>query len=251
MPEQINVIGKYKTKTAVAQPNRMVTKYVVIHHAAWTYDPGDALQSIFTYHSSQWPQYGRIGYNEVIQEERDGTLQRYLVNPYDMVGAGVWGRNPECFHICMARHNLNEIPPQHWIDETAHAAADAKRRFPNAQIVGHGEIALPGHETSCPGSKWKAWKPAFVAQVDNLIKRATPPPDPWLAWGTMYPLPPEQRQYGISTLWFQHRAALKEARSYPWYPSGAQGIVIQVFQGGLIWCVDGQCQVKQFARVLS
>lgn len=234
MAEQINVIGKYKTKTAAVQPNRPSTAYIVIHHAAFDYAPGGALQSIFAYHSSIWPGYGRIGYNEVIQEEPDGTLQRYLVNPYDMVGAGVWGRNPECYHICMARHNRNEIPPQYWIDETARAAADARRRYPNAQIVGHGEIALPGHETSCPGPKWKAWKPAFVAQVDNLIKRAAPPPppDPWAAWGTAYPLPAEQRNWAIPQLWRENAGWLGPATSYEIYPD--PNTSIRTFRAGFI-----------------
>lgn len=229
MAEQRNVIGKYKTKTAVVQPNRSVTNFIVIHHAAFDYAPSGALQSIFGYHSSIWPRYGRIGYNELIQEEPDGTLQRYLVNPYDMVGAGVWGRNPECYHICMARHNRNEIPPQHWIDEMARAAADAKRRWPNAQIVGHGEIALPGHETSCPGPRWKAWKPAFVAQVNNLVKRAQP--DPWTPWGSAYPLPEEQRGWGIPQLW-RENTWLGPATSYEVFPDSNTSI--RTFKSGWI-----------------
>lgn len=249
MPEQINVVGKYKTKTAVAQPNRTATEYIVIHHAAWSYPRGEALRLIFNYHSAQWPKYGRIGYHEVVQEEADGRLQRYQVNHPDMVGAGVAKQNDRCYHICAATHFQDSIPEQHWIDALARAAADAKRRYPNASIVGHTEITLPGHATSCPGSKWKAWKPGFVAQVSRIF--VPPASDPWSLWGDDYPLPVEQRSFGIPSLWYDNRRWLKEARSFPWYPSGVTGFVAQLFQGGLIWCVDGVCQVKQFTRELE
>lgn len=254
MPEQINVVGTYKTKDAVAQPNRASTRFVVIHHAAAWYAKGGALLAIFKYHSGKWPDYGRIGYHEVVQEEADGRLQRYLVNPPEMVGAGVMGQNEHCYHICAATHFQGQIPPQNWVDALARAAADAKKRYPNAVIVGHQEITIKGYETDCPGTRWLAWKPGFVAQVNRIFVPVPPPPaptpDPWAAWGNDYPLPADQRRFGIPALWFENRHWLKEARSFPWYPPGVAGFVAQLFQGGLIWGVDNVYQVKQFTREL-
>lgn len=169
-----NVIGQYVTKTAVAQPDRTSTRYIVVHHAAWEYDPGSAVRAIFNYHSAQWPKYGRIGYHEVIQIEPDGSLRCYRVNPPDMQGAGVAKRNHECFHICAATNFGASIPEQLWIDALALRVAEAKRRDSAAQIVGHKEIALPISPTACPGTRWEAWKPTLLTQVASLLAQQQP-----------------------------------------------------------------------------
>lgn len=166
-----NVIGQYVTRGAVQQPSRTKTNRIVVHHAAWIYPPGGAVQSIFSYHSSKWPQYGRIGYHEVIQVEADGSLVCYEVNPTELIGAGVWGQNGDCFHICAATDFKNEIPLQIWQDALALRVAEARRRYPQAAIVGHKEITLPGHGTECPGGRWAEWKPALIANAENLSKR--------------------------------------------------------------------------------
>src|SRR5215216_668938 len=144
-------IGTYITKDAVRdQPNRTSTHYIVVHHASAFYSPGTACAKIFAFHSSKWPKYGRIGYHEVIQQERDNTLRCYLVNPPLLQGAGVANRNDECYHICGAT-SFTAIPDDAYIEAFAQRCAAALRVYPNAQIVGHKDIALKGYETACPG----------------------------------------------------------------------------------------------------
>lgn len=169
-----NVIGLYKAEGATQQPDRRVTRYIVIHHAAWTYAPGAALKSIFTYHSSKWPKYGRIGYHEVIQEERNHALVCYQVNPPNMQCANVANRNHECFGICAAT-NFTGAPSDMWLNALAERAAAAKRIWPDAQIVGHTDVALKGFETTCPGPRWKEWRPTLLNRIQALLIEVPPP----------------------------------------------------------------------------
>lgn len=206
---------------------RQTTRYIVVHHAAWTYDPGKAVQSIYNFHRGQWPKYNAIGYHEVIQREIDGSLRRYQVNPPDMQGAGVALRNHECYHICAAT-NLIGMPDPDWIEAMAYAVADAKRRYPTAQVVGHKDIALPGHGTACPGPRWNDWRPILLTAVGRLRGEG----DIWAQWGDDFPLPVDQRGWGIPQLWKEHVVELGEARSYE--DPLDQWTAVQSFQGGTV-----------------
>lgn len=169
-----NAVGQFQTTTAQPMPKRAITRFIVIHHAAWEYEGGDAVRSIFAYHSSKWPRYGRIGYHEVIQVEPDGSLRCYQVNPPDQWGAGVAEQNDVCYHICAATNFANDVPAQPWIDALARRAAAARQRYTSAQIVGHKEIAKPESPTACPGGKWTLWKPTLLAQAESLLAQQLP-----------------------------------------------------------------------------
>jgi hypothetical protein len=147
--------------------NRARTTYIVFHHAAYTYPVGGAVQSIYNYHRSRWPAYNACGYHIICQQDADG-IHAYQVNPHDMQGAGVAERNHECYHVCCAT-NFTGTPSDAWLDAGAAALADAKRRYPQGQIVGHKEIALPGYGTTCPGALWTEWKPRLLARVNQLL----------------------------------------------------------------------------------
>lgn len=190
-PFERNVIGQYQASSAVPQPDRPRTSFIVIHHAAFEYTPGDAVRSIFAYHSTKWPKYGRCGYHEIIQIEPDGSLRCYRVNPPQMQGAGVALRNHECFHICAATNFGASIPEQLWIDAIARRATVAKRRDSGAQIVGHREIALPVSPTACPGTRWEAWKPMLLTQVASMLAQ-----QPAIQRYRMKPVPIFQGQNG-------------------------------------------------------
>jgi hypothetical protein len=82
---------------------------------------------------------------------------------------------------------------------------------------------------TCPGDAAYAQKPELQAELEKRLAR--PAPDPWAAWGTAFPLPPEQRAFGIPTTWYPERGWLKQARSFPIYSGKC---VIQVFQAGRI-----------------
>mgnify|MGYP000744739437 CR=1 FL=1 len=216
-PLTIDRVGEYVADGVATQPDRTVTNLIVIHHAAASYGPGKAVNAIWQYHAARWPDYGRIGYHEVIQIEHDGvTLRAHQVNAPDMVGAGVYGRNHECYHICAAT-NFSGIPDDAWIEALAQRAADAQRRYPRAALVGHREITIPGHSTSCPGTRWSAWRPTLVARVTELL---TPPPARFVVRG----LPIYQRQ-DMTGLLAGHLATGEEVHVDRRYPNGAGHLV--------------------------
>ena len=243
----INAIGKFQTKTAVAQPNRKTTRYIVIHHAAWTYDPSTACTSIFNYHSSKWPEYGRIGYQEVIQEELDRSLACYQVNPPDMQGANVAKRNHECFGICAAT-NFTGIPTERWMNALADRAAAAKRRWPDAQIVGHTDIALEGYETACPGPRWKEWRPTLLNRIQALlIPQPAPKPADSTAvwaerWGPIATPTAESWAWDIPRIWQTNWQRLGKCISHAQYDA-LNHVVVQCFEGGDIRCRSGKCEI--------
>ena len=137
--------------------NRQTTNFIVIHHAAATYAKGNAVQAIYNYHRSIWASYNAAGYHVICQEETDGSIQCYLVNPPDMQGAGVAYRNHETFHICLAT-NFTKYPEKRWIDAAREAYLWASVRYPNARLVGHKDIAMHNSPTACPGVSWPLWK---------------------------------------------------------------------------------------------
>ena len=173
----VDEIGRYIKTPASVQPDRPRTSYIVVHHAAAIYAPGTACAAIFKAHSTRpdFTDYHRIGYHEVIQVEIGDLLRAHLVNPPLMQGAGVYGRNDVCYHICAAT-NIVAIPDDGFVEALAQRVAAAKKRWPDAQIVGHKEITLTGHGTACPGQLWAAWKPRLLKRVEALL---APPPRVW------------------------------------------------------------------------
>ena len=151
---------------------RTTTKYIVMHHAAATYVPGKAVQAIYDYHRKKWRDYFAAGYHVICQEEVDGSIQCYLVNPPDMQGAGVAFRNHETFHICLATNFKNDVPEKRWIVAAQEAYRYAKERYPDAELVGHRDIALPASPTTCPGGAWEQWK----AEVSSVTSQGTVSP---------------------------------------------------------------------------
>lgn len=152
---------------------RSSTRFLVVHHAAADYPPyfgRDDVAAIANYHISKG--WAGVGYHEILaQETNGGPIAAYIVSRPDTVRAHIAGRNHECFGICMAANFSRSTPPQQWLDALALRLVAAKRRFPNAQIFGHRELALKGHETACPGEKWAAWRPGLLAQVEAMLKQ--------------------------------------------------------------------------------
>lgn len=159
-----DIPNKYVRRGAVPLPMRRATKYIVVHHAAYEYRPGMACHSIFNYHSSKWPGYGRIGYQVVLQLEATGTINRYNVNPLDCVGANVALRNHEVIGVCCAT-NFMGIPSAEWFTALVVTIRDLMQRYPNAAVVGHKDIAKEGYATACPGVAWHEWKSALLSAL--------------------------------------------------------------------------------------
>lgn len=144
------------------------TAFIVVHHAAAVYPAGVAADKIYAYHAKKWPDYHAAAYHEIIERYPDGSLRCSVMNPPDLIGAGVWGRNDECYHICAAT-NFTSTPTDDWIDAIAEACAAALRRYPSAVIKGHKEITRPNHGTSCPGATWHEWKPVLLSRVAAIL----------------------------------------------------------------------------------
>lgn len=160
---------RYITPGASVQPDRPRTDFIVVHHAAAIYQPGTACDRMFAYHAQRWPSYGRIGYHEVIHANPGDVLTCYLVNPPEMQGAGVWGMNDRCYHICAAT-NFTVDPDAIWIEALAQRCVAALGRYPTARVVGHRDIARPGHGTTCPGATWLHWQQTLHAQIAALLR---------------------------------------------------------------------------------
>lgn len=154
---------------------RVSTEYIVIHHAAASYEPGAAVSSIYAYHRRKWPGYDAAGYHIIIQRERDGTKSINLVNDPWVIGAGVLKHNHHSFHICLADDFTNSIPDDSWIAATQLAVAFAKCLFPTATVVGHRDL----QQTTCPGNRWEDWR-RVVSDV----------PSPLLLWASSLEAPP-------------------------------------------------------------
>lgn len=236
---------------------RTSTRFLVIHHAADHYPQTNGLddvRAIKRWHTGTPPNgngWPGIGYHIVLAEETTGgPIARYNVSDLSLQRAHVWGRNHEALGICCATDFGKARPAQKWIDALILVLRDLLARYPQAQIVGHKDIALPGHGTACPGDAWPRWKGDLLAALGPAPQ---PTPDPWLAWGTAYPLPPEQRLWGIPQLWSENARWLGEARSEPIYriPDAQDGhnrFVVQLFQGGAIWGLDDQYQLIRYQK---
>jgi hypothetical protein len=140
---------------------RRSTDYVVVHHAAWTYQPGiAAVQAVHTYHLQQWGT--GIAYHEALVEEADGSIACYITSAPDLLRYGVAYQNHRSFHISALTNFADTIPEQKWLDALAARVAAARARWPRAEVVGHKEITVPGWESSCPGTRWHEWKPLVL-----------------------------------------------------------------------------------------
>lgn len=146
---------------------RSSTKFIVVHHAAALYKTATGIEdvrAVATYHTKTrgWP---GIGYSIALAEETNGgAIARYDLSDLELERAHVWGRNQESIGVsCLT--NFAGLPEQKWIDGLVATIGDLKARYPSAQIIGHGEYALPGHGTTCPGPRWPEWKPQLLARI--------------------------------------------------------------------------------------
>lgn len=102
-------------------------------------------------------------------------------------------------------------------------------------IVRHLDIALPIGRKSDPadavGFHWNTWKKSLTIGSDEGL---------WALWGSLYPLYPDTRHFGIPQAWFKRAALLGEARSGPIY---SDDIVFQVFARGVVMYRAGKSKI--------
>lgn len=157
--------------------------------------------------------------------------------------------NPHAIGI-ECHHAVGDDWPQAQLDSLTWLVRDLMRRYriAPAGVETHRKVAIPGpdirkHDPSdWPDAAFYAWRGGLATDI-------------WSLWGSAYPLPPEQRPWGIPQLWAENARWLKEARSNPMYAvmdehDGHNRFVVQAFQGGAIWGLDDQYQLIRFPREL-
>ena len=119
---------------------RSSTKYIALHHAEAV---SCTARQVDEWHKSNG--WAGIGYHFFVR--KDGSI--YEGRPLWALGAHVQGKNNVSVGICAEGdyHNHDKIMPQAQKSAIKQLIAYLKGLYPNAEIVGHGEIG----ESNCPG----------------------------------------------------------------------------------------------------
>ena len=119
---------------------RAATEYIVLHHAEAV---SCTARQVDEWHKSNG--WAGIGYHFFVR--KDGSI--YEGRPLWALGAHVQGKNNVSVGICAEGdyHNHDKIMPQAQKSAIKQLIAYLKGLYPNAEIVGHGEIG----ESNCPG----------------------------------------------------------------------------------------------------
>lgn len=163
-----NMIGRFQGGYRDMRPT---TDLIIVHHAAALYRQltgAEDVQAVANYHvnTRKWP---GIGYHCCIaEEENGGPVARYDVSDVRLERAHIYGLNSRAVGVsCLT--NFVGMPDQKWIDGLAVVVGEWATRWPKARIMGHGEVALPGHGTLCPGPLWHEWKSTLLRLVNKPV----------------------------------------------------------------------------------
>ena len=129
-------------------------RYIVLHHIGADYE-GDAVEAAWAtdrYHREDKGWSG-IGYHLVAV---DGMV--VLGGDLATARANVAGRNHEVIGILWPRNGNVRVPEVSDLVALKQAIAYATAACPQAIVVGHREISIPGYSTECPGQTFASWK---------------------------------------------------------------------------------------------
>jgi hypothetical protein len=134
--------------------------HIVLHHTAGS-DHADRLEkpSIRNYHihTRGWSD---IGYHFIV-EKYDKEYEVIVGRPLDIPGAHVRGHNQNSIGIALVGNYEQDTPTQEAYDTIAdRIVKPLKRIFPDAEIVGHFDLAA----TKCPGSNFS------VCEIKERVK---------------------------------------------------------------------------------
>lgn len=196
---------------------------------------------------------------------KDGTIYRYVP---DERGANHAGAATAQITIGGRTYRAGEVNKISLSFELENLQ-DGKDPYPDAQLLAmgwqiaewrrlHGNLPLFRHAVIDP-TRRRDPVGLTLDQIESWVVRAMQlwpaprPADIWALWGTAYPLPPEQRGWGIPQLWAENARWLGEARSEPIYriPDAQDGhnrFVVQLFRGGFIWGLDEQYQLVRYQK---
>lgn len=136
---------------------RASTEYIVLHHAEAV---SCTARQVDEWHKSNG--WTGIGYHFFVR--KDGSI--YEGRPLWALGAHVQGKNNISVGICAEGdyHNHDKTMPQAQKSAIKQLIAYLKGLYPNAEIVGHGEIG----ESNCPGRYYP------LAEMKNCGKEDEP-----------------------------------------------------------------------------
>lgn len=119
---------------------RASTEYIVLHHAEAS---KCSAQQVDEWHKNNG--WSGIGYHFFVR--KDGSI--YEGRPLWALGAHVQGKNNISVGICAEGdyHNKDKVMPDAQKTAIKQLIAYLRGLYPNAEIVGHGEIG----ESNCPG----------------------------------------------------------------------------------------------------
>lgn len=108
-------------------------------------------------------------------------------------------------------------------------------------LIRHADIN-PLDKPFCPGAGF---------DLAHIAAMAHEQPDAWAGWGSAFPLPADQRAWGIPQAWLADGGGLGEARSEETYLADGR-VSVRVFQGGLVWWqrATDRCTIGRFVTRL-
>lgn len=120
-------------------------RYIVVHHTATGRDTG--LDTIETEHKARG--WSGIGYHAII---RRGVL--YLISSLDIERAHTFGRNRDGLGVCLTgNYAYGEVPQGEDVDLLREFIRAVDEGYGHRkEVVGHGQVAVAGHGTACPGN---------------------------------------------------------------------------------------------------
>lgn len=107
--------------------------------------------------------------------------------------------------------------------------------------VNQHNICMPGR--TCPGryTSLPSIQRRMTYYMNNQVTTD------WDRWGTLFPLPPEQRHFGIPQAWLKSLRAGKDlgrAVSLATYDITGSGDAVQMFENGFVFYLDGNAIVR-------
>jgi hypothetical protein len=128
-------------------------KYIVGHHVGVDADPTPEQTALYHVNEHGWP---GCGYHAIVLKDGSGYLTQRLTT----MSYHVAGQNHLAVGILInGDFRQGRLPTKAQMVTVPKFIGWIQAQLPvHAAIVGHGDIALPGQETSCPGDTWPQWK---------------------------------------------------------------------------------------------
>lgn len=136
--------------------SRTRTDYIVLHHAAAS---NASVETVHNWHLQRG--FSGIGYHYYIR--KDGTV--YRGRPENAIGAHVDGYNSVSVGVCAEGDYTKETMPAPQKEALICLVRELKKRYPNARVVGHKDLA----KTVCPGSNFPLDELKNIKEDEDML----------------------------------------------------------------------------------